>query len=261
MNQPCSSDGGCVVPAVRTASPVHTMQHQEIIEYYRLEILTGRLASGSRSPVEREIQDEWAVSSLVARRVVNTLKALALVEARHFQGARVSDTHRLQTSPADLLWSELPEITHRVEYAQYSAGLSAPAAIGPLGLSEAAQIVTRRTTIFVCGTPQCVETSWYSLLVVNQAGLTKQLLSLSPLGKRASILIAHGLGGEVSRTIERVEASPITDGAVAQLLSCTPDYHTLKVSQTCFNEIDWPLEYSEYIYLPGSEIAYTSIAR
>jgi GntR family transcriptional regulator, transcriptional repressor for pyruvate dehydrogenase complex len=62
----------------------------EILEAVRGDIVSGRLARGSRLPNERDLAHRFGVSQPTMREVVRALEAMGLVEVRHGSGAWVT---------------------------------------------------------------------------------------------------------------------------------------------------------------------------
>jgi GntR family transcriptional repressor for pyruvate dehydrogenase complex len=61
----------------------------EIIAALRHEIVSGRLAPGSRLPTERDLAQHFGISQPTVREAIRVLDAMGLVEVRHGSGAYV----------------------------------------------------------------------------------------------------------------------------------------------------------------------------
>jgi GntR family transcriptional repressor for pyruvate dehydrogenase complex len=76
------------VPATRALS--RATAADQIIEQLRTQILAGELALGAKLPTERELGQEFGVSSPTIREALRALNSMGLIEARRGSGAYVA---------------------------------------------------------------------------------------------------------------------------------------------------------------------------
>src|SRR5512142_1084336 len=85
----------------RVASP-----RTQIANFYRTEILEGRLADGDRLPTVREMTEEWGVSSATCVKAVAVLQAEGLVRTSP-HGTYVSAGDEVTYSPRDRAYAAM----------------------------------------------------------------------------------------------------------------------------------------------------------
>ncbi len=83
-----------------TGASVRRRMAEEIIEILRREILTGKVAGGSRLPSEREIAVRFGVSQPTVREALRALDSMGLIEVRHGSGTFVRSDAEYSTAVA-----------------------------------------------------------------------------------------------------------------------------------------------------------------
>lgn len=115
-----------VMAATRHPQPTEIRQYVQLASFLRQEIVSGRIALGTRLPGEEELKRKHGVDRSVVRRAVQLLREEGLVVTRHGVGSFVAAAPRLRVaplSPGDRVTARMPDDTERERLGGLSPGI------------------------------------------------------------------------------------------------------------------------------------------
>jgi DNA-binding GntR family transcriptional regulator len=236
----------------------HQPMWQQVADFYKREILEGRLRQGDRLPSIREIRDEWGVSQGIAQQAVAHLHLAEHLVRTDASGTYV-DAPRAALGPQQR--ARLAEPAASEQVGVLSAGLvTAPAYVVPiLGLHPNGKdpVVVRREQVTrrADGTPHMLSVTWTAPWWTTAVPELTQEAPL-PDPKGAAHLIAARTGRQVEWGRTGFEARAAKDdGRELVHLGLAPGAFVLAGVYTWLTGDD-TLEYTEYVLPPAQVIEF-----
>lgn len=157
--------------------------YRQIAEDLRRKIESGELAGGSQLPTELELREQYDASRNTVRDAIKLLTNRGMVETRPGQGTFV--VAKLDPLIITLDWetgfsggegsayykSEVKADRRKAEVSVPRIEIQPSSAAPELGLETSAQVVSRHQQRFVDGTPWSLQTTFYSMSLVQQGGV------------------------------------------------------------------------------------------